>query len=147
MSAEGDAPSKDAPSKDAPSTDALSRDARGPNAPSKDVPSKDAPSKPADVLFVHSPTPQGDGFRVLRLREDAVEVGEIRGVEEGRPIHGEVVKLTPREDHNQLFDVDVLVPGPKRLQGEARSGPPQVATDAYRENWRAIFGEPSEEPN
>jgi hypothetical protein len=142
MSAEGDAPSKEALSKDARGPDAPSKD-----APSKDAPSKDAPSKPADVLFVHSPTPQGDGFRVLRLREDAVEVGEIRGVEEGRPIHGEVVKLTPREDHKQLFNVDVLVPGPKRLPSEARSGPPQVATDAYRENWRAIFGEPSEEPN
>ena len=65
MSADGDAPSKDAPSKDAPST----------AAPSKDALTKAAPSKPTDLLFVHSPTERGDGFKVVRMREDSVEVG------------------------------------------------------------------------
>ena len=44
---------------------------------------------------------EGDGFKVVRMREDSIEVGEIRGAEEGRPIHGEVVKLTPRPEHRQ----------------------------------------------
>lgn len=102
-------------------------------------PKEEKPNKAADdVVFVHSPTEKGDGFRVVRKRADTIEVGEIRALEEGRPVHGEVVKLSPREDHAQLFDVDVLLPAP---QAEAsRSGPPQVATDAYRKNWDAIFG-------
>lgn len=138
---------------------------------------EDPPAKSADMLFVHSPTEAGDGFKVVRMREDSIEVGEIRGAPEGRPIHGDLVKLTPRPEHKQLFDVDVLVSAPKRLpeatqaepQAQARaetkagphaaamerhvmprSGPPQVATEAYRENWMAIFGghrAKGEEPN
>lgn len=103
-------------------------------------------SKPSkDVLFVHSPSEKGDGFRVIRKRDDAIELGEIRAVQEGRPIHGEVVRLTPRAEHEQLFDVDVLVPGQQK-PAEARSGPAQVATDTYRANWEAIFGS-DQEPN
>lgn len=106
------------------------------------------PSKAPDVLFVHSPAPEGDGFKVVRMREGSVEVGEIRGVEEGRPIHGEVVTLKPRPEHKQLFDVDVLVPRQRALpEAQPRTGPPQVATDTYRENWRATFGARETKPN
>jgi hypothetical protein len=117
---------------------------------------EDPKAKAPDVLFVHSPSEAGDGFNVVRMREDSVEVGQIRGVPEGKPIHGEVVKLTPRSEHKQLFDVNVVVPGPapgpKALpEAQGRSGPPQVATEAYRENWTAIFGarrrSEGEEPN
>jgi len=116
----------------------------------------DPSGKQSDMLYVHSPSEKGDSFKVVRMRPDSVEVGEIRGMEEGRPIHGEVVKLTPRPEHKQLFDVDVLVPGPKSLaqvdehqrgggggEGDGRSGPAQVATEAYRENWMTIFGSAS----
>jgi hypothetical protein len=114
--------------------------------------------KQDDVLYVHSPSEQGEGFRVIRKRADAIEIGEIRTLKEGRPVHGEVVKLTPRPEHEQLFDVSVLLPahpegGRPALPAQAgeadRSGPAQVATDAYRANWDAIFGERSgsSEPN
>jgi hypothetical protein len=104
-------------------------------------PKEEKPDKTDDVVFVHSPTEKGDGFRVVRKRADTIEVGEIRALQEGRPVHGEVVKLSPREEHGQLFDVDVLLPAPAGDRAEAsRSGPPQVATDAYRKNWDAIFG-------
>ena len=104
-------------------------------------PKEEKPDKADDVVFVHSPTEKGDGFRVVRKRADTIEVGEIRALQEGRPVHGEVVKLSPREEHGQLFDVDVLVPAVDRAEA-SRSGPPQVATDAYRKNWDAIFGAP-----
>jgi hypothetical protein len=109
----------------------------------KPKPEEAKPEKADDVVFVHSPTEKGDGFRVVRKRADTIEVGEIRALEEGRPVHGEVVKLSPREEHAQLFNVDVLVPSAEKA-GAARSGPPQVATDAYRKNWDAIFGAPPE---
>jgi hypothetical protein len=119
--------------------------------------------KPDDVLFVHSPCEQGDGFRVIRKRADTIEIGEIRTLKEGRPVHGEVVKLTQRAEHEQFFDVSVLLPAlpeggaaqgaqaaqaAQAAQGE-RSGPAQVATDAYRANWDTIFGarSGSSEPN
>lgn len=99
-----------------------------------------------DVVFVHSKAESGEGFRVVRKRADVIEVGEIRPVQEGKPLQGEMVKLSPRKDHEQLFDVEVLVSKEEALGTTRRStGPAQVATAAYRSNWDAIFGE-REEP-
>lgn len=82
----------------------------------------------------------GDGFAVLRRREDRVELGAIRELREGRPIDGgELVRLRPRPEHGRLFDVEVLAELP-RAAGAAAGGPPQVANDAYRAGWDAIFG-------
>ena len=97
---------------------------------------QDKPPK-RDVLFVHSPTPKGDGFHVIRAREDRVEVGEMSGLKEGEPVKGEIVKLKPRSESPRLFDVDVLAPAEERATPHA--GPPQVATEAYRKNWEAVF--------
>jgi hypothetical protein len=110
------------------------------------------PPRPKDdVLFVHSPAAEGDGYRVIRKREDTIEVGEIRAVQEGRPIHGDLVKLKPREEHDRLFDVEVLA-SREELQGRAalgHAGPAQVATASYRANWDSVFGaaDDSELPN
>lgn len=100
-----------------------------------------APPK-EDVVFVHGPAEGGEGYRVIRKRDDAIELGEIRAVQEGRPLHGDLVKLKPRKEHERLFDVETLVSreevsAPKQM---GHAGPAQVATDAYRENWEAIFG-------
>jgi hypothetical protein len=104
-------------------------------------PSGSTPAETQDVVFVHSPVEHGDGFRVIRRREDRIEIGELRPTEEGRPLHGELVKLTPREEHARLFDVEVLLAAPQPAAEPQRTGPAQVATDAYRSNWDAIFGE------
>jgi hypothetical protein len=101
----------------------------------------DSAAPPRDVVFVHSPTVEGEGFRVVRAREDRVEVGEIRPMKEGHPITGEVVRLKPRKDEERLFDVEVLLEKPASAAAEtSRTGPAQVATDAYRAGWNAIFG-------
>ena len=102
----------------------------------------DPPRPKEDVLFVHSPAEAGDALRVIRKRDDRIEVGEIRPVQEGRPLHGDLVKLKPRQEHDQLFDVEVLV-SREELESTARlghAGPAQVATETYRSNWQAIFG-------
>lgn len=94
-----------------------------------------------DVVLVHAPTADGDGFQVLRARDERLELGEIRPMKEGRAIHGDVVRLKPREGEPRVFDVETLLERPK-LEAHAadRSGPAQIATDAYREGWDAIFG-------
>lgn len=110
--------------------------------------SDDDAAEKKDIVFVHSPLEEGEGYRVIRRRDQAIELGEIRAVQEGRPIHGEMVRLSPRQEHDRLFDVEVLVPKPE-AQGAPRTGPAQVATSAYRANWDAIFGarEDSDLPN
>jgi hypothetical protein len=99
---------------------------------------------PKDLLLV-GPATSSESVLVLREREDRVEVGELRALREGRPISGdggELVKLRRRPEHERLFDVDVVAELPTRAAAPAdRSGPPQVATDAYRENWELIFGD------
>lgn len=105
---------------------------------------KDAPEKKRDLLFVHSPTPKGDGYRVIRAREDRVEFGEMSDVKEGEPLRGEVVRLKKRPEDERLFDVDVVVPREETARPHA--GPAKVATDAYRANWEAIFQSPPKKP-
>lgn len=114
-----------------------------------------------DVVLLHSPTESGDGIRVVRKRNDAIELGELRPMKEGQPIHGEVVKLTQRTEHDMLFNCEVLVPSaprpepppapaaaaapakpadPEPPRALSHKGPPRVSTDAYRGGWEAIFG-------
>ncbi|HEY4121831.1 MAG TPA: hypothetical protein VGM56_28385 [Byssovorax sp.] len=98
-----------------------------------------------DVLFVGPRSDDGDGYKVVRRRDDAIELGELRAAKEGKPIHGDVVRLSPRPEHERLFDVEVVHGRPASAHAKTHAGPAQVATDAYRTNWEAIFtpGEPA----
>jgi hypothetical protein len=94
------------------------------------------------MVLLHSRSADGDGVRVLRSRHGQFEVGELRGMREGQPIVGEVVRLQPTEQHENLYDVETLVERPEPTRQLA--GPPQVASDAYRRQWDAIFGSEAE---
>lgn len=102
----------------------------------------DAPANAKDVVMIHSPHDDGQGYNVLRMRDGSVELGAIRNIREGAPIHGDIVSLTQRKEHERLYNVETLVKSP-RPQLSARHGPAQVATDAYRTNWDNIFGKTS----
>lgn len=105
------------------------------------------PRAPLDVVVPHARTEDGDGVKVVRLREReekvAVEVGEVRALADGRPIAPgtEVVRLAQRGEE-PAYDVEVLLEAKPPAQ-IARKGPAQIATDAYRRNWSAIFDEAS----
>jgi hypothetical protein len=111
----------------------------------------DGGSKSPDVVLVGGPSEDGQGVSILRVRDDRVEAGELRPAAEGKPIVGELVKLTPREEHQRLFDVEVLARGPRATSTDARAprsvphkGPPRVASSSYRSGWERIFGSPPE---
>jgi hypothetical protein len=97
-----------------------------------------------DVALIHGKTPDGEGLRIIRKREDRLELGAVRPLKEGTPITGEVVTLTPRPDFPLLCDVKVEVAAPNAGTDVAttRHGPAQVATDQYRENWDRIWTRP-----
>lgn len=87
-----------------------------------------------DVVLVYGRSDDGQGYDVLRQRGDEIHAATMRPLAEGRPIHGEVVRLEPREDSPVLFDVEI--------QHEAPSSPgrpAQVATDRYRRGWESIW--------
>ena len=96
-----------------------------------------------DVVLVGPKAEDEHRWPVLRHREDRLEVGEIRTVREGHPMAatGEVVRLKPRKEHARLFDVEVLADLDQ--PDTPRSGPAQVATEAYRAGWDVTFGKGS----
>jgi len=100
-------------------------------------------------VLVHGVTPDGRGLQVLRQRDDQVETGALRPLEQGKSIQGEVVSLAPRKEFPLLCDVKVEVPAPAAEPRESRShsGPAQVASDRYRRNWDAIWKNRDKRPN
>src|SRR5690606_11612440 len=113
----------------------------------------DKPQEGRDVAFIHGVSPAGDELAVVRVREDRVEAGVVRALQEGEPLEGEVVRLKPRPARPGVCDVEVEV---ARGVGSARAGaersgrsagPAQVATTRYRANGDAIWTKPEgEEP-
>lgn len=108
--------------------------------------SSDAPKNDAedfDLVLVHGETSDGEGARVLRARPGRFEAGEVRPLQQGRPLSpgGEVVSLTQRPGA-PLYDVKVeyRIPTAGDVESKASAGPPQVATRAYRDSWERTFG-------
>lgn len=80
---------------------------------------------------------------ILRKRADGVEAGVVRPLQEGKPITGEVVSLKRRPEHPLLCDVTVEYNGgetaPEPAPKARSNKPAKVASDAYRNNWNAIW--------
>ena len=101
------------------------------------------PASKTDVVVLGPPTADGGGVHVLRARDERIEAGELRNLEEGRPITGEVLTLAPRNDNPRVCDVkESYAPNAANAlaapQAKAK-GPAQVATQAYRDNWDEVF--------
>lgn len=111
-----------------------------------------SPPKPPseqDVVLLHSATEDGKGVRVIRARDQRIEAGVIRPLEEGKPIVGEVVSLAPRADTPRVCDVKVIHRSsePEReLASAPHHGPARVSTRAFRDGWDAIFRSEPDEP-
>jgi hypothetical protein len=117
-------------------------------------PPEQAPAESSrDVVLLGSPTADRGGVTVLRARGEAVELGEVRPLAAGQPITGDVVKLVPRKGQPRICDVETQLSKreiesaranalgaarPSQLATE-RGGPPQVATQRYRDNWEAVY--------
>jgi hypothetical protein len=104
-----------------------------------------------DVAFILGRDEHGAARIIRRRSEDApIETGLLQPLREGKSIDGEVVSLRRRRDMPFLFDVKTELADPRAATPapesepravEARNdGPSQVATDAYRKGWDAIFG-------
>jgi len=87
-----------------------------------------------DVALLLGSTPDAERVAVLRKRGERVEAAVLARAEEGKPIHGDLVRLTPR-DEPRLFDVETLHEAPRRDGG----GPAQVSSASYRDGWDRVF--------
>ncbi len=97
-----------------------------------------------DLVLIHGVTEDKKGLKVLRARNDTVEAGEVRPLAEGQPITSDIVRLKPRKGTPYLCDVETEVSMEELKHGTApqRTGPAQVANQAYRQNWDAIWARP-----
>jgi hypothetical protein len=98
--------------------------------------SKNAPDEHCDrdVVLVYGRSEDGKEYGVLRQRGSEIEAGTMRPLDEGKPIHGEVVRLKPRQESPVLFDVEVA--------HDARPStgrPAKVASEQYRKGWESIW--------
>jgi hypothetical protein len=120
--------------------------------------------KSKDLLLVKGPTEDGAGVHVVRARPERLELGTMRPLEDGRPLDGEVVRVSgPHPDCPFLYEVETefstseatapAAPAPAKKASpapaatgtatERSAGPPQVASAAYRRNWDAIWNRPT----
>jgi hypothetical protein len=109
-----------------------------------DTSSQDAnPTAPpsGDIAMVFGK--DANGVHILRRRseEAPIEAGLLRPMREGRPIQGEVVSLTQRQDLPMIYDVRSEFGAPTETDDrQTGDGPAQVASDAYRKGWDAVWG-------
>jgi hypothetical protein len=98
-----------------------------------------------DIALIQGRTPDGEGLRILRQRDERLEVGAVKPLKEGAPITGEIVTLRPRPEFPLLCDVEVAyspqheAPRDVVTPDAARRGPPRVTSPRYRDNWDAIW--------
>lgn len=91
-------------------------------------------AKDEDVVLVYGRSDDGQHYSVLRQRGTEIHAGTLRPLDEGKPIHGEVVQLKPRSESPALFDVDVQHDG-RQTGGR----PAKVASEQYRKGWESIW--------
>lgn len=99
-------------------------------------------------MLVHGRSDDG-ALQVLRKKGDELSLGELRPVEEGKPLRGNLLRLRPRAEMPLLADVEeeIRLPGPSLPSAPSAapsapslSGPPQVASDSYRKGWDSLWG-------
>jgi hypothetical protein len=146
-----------------------------PSKPATESKASKAP-KSEDIALVCGRTDDGKGLHVLRKRGPNLEAGVVQPLEEGKPIHGELVTLRQRGE-TPLCDIEVhyatpaakaaaesaakssprLSPGSSANPGaanaasssddETRGHPAQVASDSYRKNWDTIWNRKAPKKN
>jgi hypothetical protein len=105
-----------------------------------------ASSSAEDVALVLAASEDASSLAILRKRGEDVQPAILRKAEEGKPLLGELVRLSPREapeDADEdagpaLFDVETLYRPPT----PEPSGPAQVASSRYRAGWDRVFARP-----
>jgi hypothetical protein len=113
---------------------------RAPRAPQTPRPPE---AKAKDIAILHGPTEDGEGARLLRLKDGEVYSGEIRPAREGQPLgQHELVRLRPLHPQLPVCEVEVLHAPKPSPESRPSGGPARVSNRRYRQNWNTIFGNP-----
>jgi hypothetical protein len=107
-----------------------------------------------DVVLLAGPTEDGQGIGVVRKRGKRLDVGELRPSSEGKPVHGELVRLHARTPPG-VYDVEVLYDATSEEAAsaggtpsdKAHAGPARATSDRYRQGWDRVFRRTGDLPN
>jgi len=87
-----------------------------------------------DVVFMGPPTGKGGARPYVRHCSDCTtQVGTLKPVGEGEPLHDGAILLEQRPAEPGVYDV-------RGRYRASKSGPPKVTTPEYRDNYVRIFG-------
>jgi hypothetical protein len=101
-----------------------------------------SPRSVKDIAILSGPTADGQGARVVRIRESGeVSTGELRPLREGEPLNqSEIVRLHPLDPSKRVCEIEVLHGAPTEPRPrETTPGPARVSNAKYRQNWSEIF--------
>jgi hypothetical protein len=113
----------------------------------------DGTEEPEETVLISGFDARTKEVTVLKPAADGVEAAVLRPALEGRPLTGDLVRLTPRPDFPLLAGLKTVLrhpdhrpPGDDAAPPRAASrslphqGPPRVSSEAYRRGWEAVFG-------
>lgn len=122
-----------------------------PAAPPDAPPAAVAPEPPpGDWAIVTGPTKDAAGARILRVRGDTVQAGEVRALVSGAPLaeDAEIVRMKPIGANGvPLYEVESMYHRRSEAAASTKKGPAQVATREYRANWDTVFAPKAGAPN
>ncbi len=102
------------------------------------------------MVLIHGQSEDG-ALQNIRKKGETLRAGELRPLEEGKPVQGDVLTLKPRPEMPFLCDVvdEVEIPssakpGAKKTMRSA--GPARVSNPRFRAGWKSVFGKRSK-PN
>lgn len=103
-----------------------------------------------DVVLIHGQSEDG-ALQILRKKGETLLAGELRPLEEGKPVQGDVLTLKPRPEMPMLCDVvdEVTIPDSAKAgakQSMRSAGPARVSNPRFRAGWKSVFGKRSK-PN
>ncbi len=92
-----------------------------------------------DIVQVGPRLPNGSFLGVRHLPDHTREFGEVRSLEDGKPLDDRALLLSEREGEDNVLDV-VSGGTISNLKEGTLPGGGQVATPAYREGYERTFG-------
>lgn len=110
--------------------------AKKPDAKSDSKPDVKSAAKGEDVVLIHGRSEDG-ALQILRKKGEELSAGELRPMEEGKPVQGDILKLKPRREMPLVCDVEEEVKIPK-VTGAKK--PARVSSDQYRDGWEKLWG-------
>ena len=87
-----------------------------------------------DELKVGPAMDDGSHVAVRHTADHQIRIGFVRPLQEGKPVHGEVFTVEPKDEEHGVYRVQTIV------DTKSSSGPAKVNSPAFHDGWERTFG-------